>query len=165
MTSALAEVVEAYAGTGKLLVQKWREYGSELATELEPGYDTETASAYLGTGVSLTIETWARLMLKGLEAIEILNMKRRMAWSQGLTTRHRGAKLELEGDLKGAFHRTLAAKEVIFDPPELGTEDSAFKVGIDVTRRRNAVYTGTVIAKPRSGRARPEKIPFQIKYP
>jgi hypothetical protein len=166
MTSAMAEVIEAWAETGNLLVHKWRDYGADLATGLESGYDAERASAYLGTVVSLSIETGALLMLKTLETVEILNAgldRRRMEESAELTTQYKGAKLALEGDLRGAFGRTIAADRVSFDPSELGPTDSTFKVCVDVTRCRPGVYDGMVLATVPSNE--PEKLPFQIKFP
>lgn len=167
MTSAMAEVIEAYAETGKLLVRKWRDYGSEVAGGLESGYDTESASEYLGTATSLTIETWARLTLKTLEAIEILNAgldEERIVWSEELNTRYRGgAALRMKSDFADDFGRPLAAERATFDPPDLGPGETAFKVGLDVTGARKGLYKGMVVATSRSGGT--QDIRVEIDYP
>ena len=162
----MGEVIEAYAETGTLLVRKWRDYGSGLAADLESGYDAERASEVLGTATSLTIETWVRLTLKTLEAIEILNAgldEPRMVWSKELDTRYPGgATLMMKGDLEDDFRRPLARNKATFDPAELGTGETKFKVGLDVTGARRGVYTGTVVATSRSGR--PRDISFEIDF-
>jgi len=167
MTSAMAEVIEAYAETGKLLVRKWRDYGSEVAGGLESGYDNERASEYLGTGTSLTIETWVRLMLKTLEAIEILNAgldEERIVWSEELTTRYtNGATLQMKGGFADDFNRPLAAERATFDPPELDPGKTKFRVGLDVTGARKGLYKGTVTAPSRSGRT--QDLLVEIDFP
>jgi hypothetical protein len=166
MTSAMAEVIEAYAETGKLLVRKWRDYGSEVATGLESGYDTESASEYLGTATSLTIETWARLTLKTLEAIEILNAgldEPRIAWSKELTSPYKGATLKMQGGFKDAFEKPLAGAKVTFKPEQLSSQETKFRVGLDVTTAARTKYTGTVVAMSRSGKST-KPITFDIDY-
>ena len=166
MKIAMTEVLESYAATGKLLVDEWLDYGSQLADGLESGYDSERASAYLGTGVSLYIETGFRLMLEAMEAIETLNAgldEKRYRWSKELEADHEAAELTMKGDLAG-FKRSLDANRVRFFPSKkLGSGQHKFKVRVDVTGCRPGIYDATVIAM--APPAEPQEISFEIKFP
>jgi hypothetical protein len=164
MTNAAAEVIESYAEAGKLLVHEWRDYASTLATDLESGYDAERAAANLGTAVSLTLETWTRLTIKTLEAIDILNApERQMAESEELSTQYKGADLMVTEDLVDAFDRTIPADRATFDPSPLGDNQSTFTVHVNVTGYRPGIYDGKVLATASPNKV--EEIPFQIKFP
>jgi hypothetical protein len=166
MRKAVTAVLESYATTGKLLVDKWLDYGSQLADGLESGYDSDRASAYLGTAVSLYMETGFRLMLEAMEAVETLNAgldEKRYRWSKQLEADHEAAELRMKGDLAG-FKWSLAADRIRFFPSKkLRPGQRKFKVRVNVTGCRPGIYDGTVIATAPS--AEPQEIRFQIRFP
>jgi hypothetical protein len=161
----MAEVVENYANAAKILVPKWRDYASGVATKLDSGYDANTASADVGTAVALAIETGALLTWKTLDALNILAAgdKAQFVESEELFTQYKGAKLKLEEDLRAGFGRTLPADRATFIPSQLGLEQQAFKVRVETTGCRAGVYDGKVAASSPDGLA--EEVAVRIRVP
>ena len=167
MTSALAEAIEEYAETAKDLAQKWRHYASGVATKLDSGYDAKSASADLGTAVSLTIESGARLAWNAFGAVAILtDALNRPGWLESkeeFTTRLKGAKLQLKGDLKNRPGQTVPAGDAEVVPAKLGPEQTQFRIRVDAGSCPAGIYRGTVLASipPDQG----EEVPVRIEVP
>jgi hypothetical protein len=167
MTSALDEVIEGYAETTKDLLRKWRDYASGVADKLDSGYDADSASADLGAAVSLAIETGARLTWEALDAITILiEAPSGPDWvesTEEFSSPFRGAKLELQGDLKNSPGQTLAAADVRVIPSQLGPQQTKFRIRANAAGYPAGVYRGKVSASTPENA--PEEVSVRIQVP
>jgi hypothetical protein len=167
MTSLLGEAIEEYAETAKDLGRKWRDYASDVAANLDSGYDANRASADLGTAVSLTIETGARLAWNAVGAAAILtDALNRPGWltsRREFSTGLKGASLELTGHLKNSPGQTISSEDAEFVPAKLGLEQTRFRIRVKAGSCPAGIYRGTVSASIPS--AQPEAVPVRIEVP
>lgn len=164
MTSEWAEVMEGYADTTKELIHKWSDYASHVAKHLDSGYDADRASADLGTAVSLAIETGARLTWEAVDAFAtFVDAPNRAVYveSEQFSTRYKGAKLTLK-DLKDRAGDTLPAARAAVIPPQLGPDDSTFKIRANIAGCPAGIYRGNVSASTAN---QAEEVPVLIKVP
>jgi hypothetical protein len=149
MTSFLAEAIEEYADTAKDLAQKWQHYASEVAANLDAGYDANRASADLGTVVSLTIETGARLAWNAIGAVTILtdalNPPGWLESREEFSTALKGAKLKL-GPLKNRPGQTIAPENAEVVPAQLAAEQTRFRIRVRRGSSPAGIYRGIVTA-------------------
>jgi hypothetical protein len=166
ITSALDEVIEGYAETTKVLVEKWREYASEVGDKLDDGYDADSAAEDFGTAISLAIETAARLTWEAMDAMATLvdapTRPRWVEYPREFSSPLKGAKLELAGDLKNAPGQTLAARDVRIIPPRLGPGETEFKLQVNIAGYPAGVYRGKVVASTQHDT---EKVRIQVQVP
>jgi hypothetical protein len=166
MTSQMGEAIEGYVETAKDLVHKWRDYASTVAANLDPGpYKADRAAADLGAGVSLAIETGARLTWEALDAIEILaSALDRPYWLEPVevSTQLEEAKLKVEEAFKSRSGDTLPAAAIRVDPSQLGPNERTFKVTANATGCPAGIYRGTVLASTPAGS---EEVPVRLRVP
>ena len=166
ITSALNEVIESYAETTKELVEKWRDYASEVGDKLDEGYDADRAAEDFGTAISLAIETGARLTWTAFGAMAILTdapiRPRWVDYPEEFPSPLQGAKLEMAGDLKNAPGQTLAARDVRVIPSQLSAGQTKFKLQVNVAGYPAGVYRGKVLA---SAQGRTEKVRIRAQIP
>ena len=164
MTSAMEELLEGYAETARDLVRKWGKYASGVAGKLDSGYDADSASADWGKGVSLAIETGARLTWEALDAVATLTgaPNRPHFVESEFDAPHKGARLALEGDLKNLPGDTLAARRATVIPAQLRPEDTKFTIRADAAGCLAGVYRGKVLASTPAGT---EKVEVWVKVP
>lgn len=165
MTSPMEELLEGYAETAKDLVRKWADYASEVAGNLDSGYKANRASADWGKGVSLAIETGARLTWEALDAMATFTSapnRPHVVESEFDARQYRGARLTLEGDLTNLPGNTLAARRVTVFPAQLGPKDKKFTIRADAAGCLAGVYRGNVLASTPAGT---EKVKVWVKVP
>ncbi len=164
MTTPMHEVIEGYAETTKDLMRKWSDYGQRVAPTLQ-NYDAKKASADMGEGVLLAIETGARLTWEAVDAMTTLTSapsRPRIVISEEFDAPEE-ATLTLTGDLTNRAGNTLLARNVAIDPEQLEPGETKFKLRANVAGCPAGIYRGEVKA---SAEGRPEEVKeVRIKVP
>ena len=152
--SAAGEVVEDWADLGRLLVGKWRDHASQIATKLDAptGYDADKMAADLATTASLAIETGARLTWEALDSATILGRRGPLIIeSHEFSIGVPNAELELVGDLKSGLGHKLPAWAVLIVVTLTAAHQTTFKLRAITAVRRAGTYRGEVRAPAAAG--------------
>jgi hypothetical protein len=154
--SPIAEVVEDYAELGKLLVGRWRDYGTRVAGTLDAGkYDADTVVRDLADAYWLAVESGARL---GWEAADAANILRgglkgtsNIIESDDFSTSLPGATLTIPEEFESGFRYQLPIHAIWTLPPHLGPHETTFKLCTEDKGLRAGTYTGKVVASLPTG--------------
>jgi hypothetical protein len=164
MTTPMHEVIEGYAETTKDLLRKWSDYGQRVAPTLQK-YDAKQASADMGEGVLLAIETGARLTWEAVDAMTTLTSapsRPRIVISEEFDSPLDGATLTLKGDLENRAGNKLLAGNVAIDPEQLEAGKVKFNLRANVAGCPAGIYRGMVEA---SAGGEPKEVKVRIKVP
>jgi len=164
--SPAAEVVEDWTALARELIKKWSDYGAYVSTRLDQGwYDSaDKATTDLAGGVSLSIETAAKLAWEWLDSFTILSegVRREIVDSQEFTVAVPNAHLALAGDLTSGFSQSITADAVHFFALPF-PDKTRFKLRVDATGCSAGTYSGTVLASPPGNQAGVPVQPVQVQ--
>lgn len=166
MTTGYAEAVEGYAETAKDLAKKWRSYASDVAEELQTGYDANTASLHMGLAVSLSVETGVRLAWEAVDALTSITMApNRPNWIESdreFSTQLPGAQLKVKEDLQNGPHQKLAVGDVKPAPEQLPPGQSNFRLRVNTAGYPAGIYRGTVVASLSPNQTDPVAVSIEV---
>jgi hypothetical protein len=155
--SPLAEVVEGYAKLASMLVERWSDQASKVASKLDEGtYDADSAAADLARAATLATESAVLLANEGLNAAAVLAGRRGQPYvieSRPFAIPRPGARLDLAEPLRNLNRSDeLPTSSVSFKPSgTLGPKESEFRLSVQAAGRRGGTYTGEVTASDPQG--------------
>jgi hypothetical protein len=150
MADPLSTVVEGYGRLASHLLAEWTDHASKVAATLDAdAYDADRAAADIAKTLSLATESWFLLASEALDAAAILTSGRlgpHVVRSGPFVAPSAGAALEAHGPFTSGHGHQLPAACVRVEPPELGPEETEFRLRADATGRRAGTYVGEVVA-------------------
>lgn len=155
MKSAFSEVVEDYTELATLLIDRWSDHASKVASKLDQrSYNADSAVADVAACVTLATESGFLLASEALDAIAILTGREYqpvIVDSDPFSSPVPGAKLRLAGALVDGFGAGLPTEFIAIIPPELGPNATKFSLRADATGRPAGTYVGKVVASRPGG--------------
>jgi hypothetical protein len=156
VSSRVSDVVRGYTTLASSLLERWSALASKAASKVDAGaYDATSAAEDAVAGATLATEAaglWAAWTGEAFAKLAGLERGPNIAKSQPFHSPAAGAKLELVGPLtKGPGLAQLPLSAVSIQPPQLGSEDTEFRLRGDGSGHRGATYVGKVNATTDAG--------------
>jgi hypothetical protein len=155
MSSRVSDVIEGYATLASSMLEQWSALASKAASKADAGaYDATSAAEDAAAGATLAAEgagLWAAWAYEAFAKLAGLEGGPNIAESQPFHA-PAGATLELAEPLvKGPGLAQLPVSAVSIQPPQLGSEKTAFALRADGSGYRGATYVGKVNATTDAG--------------